>query len=134
MFLFYVCLSLFVMGLIKYGKGRWSEIAKNFVCNKTPDQVQSYATSFFRYLPDTYVHGLRKRKRTLIENPNQNMIVNNDPAKETLTLFPDVPTHYGGEASISNNTNNYEASTSMTLPVVFVGDGEVDVELCLGLN
>jgi len=120
------------MGQIKYGKGRWSEIAKHFVCNKTPQQVQSYATSFFKYLPDIYVHGLRKR--TLIENPNHNMIVNNDPTKETLTLFPDVPTYYGGEASSSNKTNNYEANTSMTLPVVFVGDGEVDVELRLGLN
>ena len=112
--------------MIKYGKGKWSEIAKNFVCNKTPQQVQSYANSFFRYLPDTYLHGLRKRKRN-------NMIVNNDLAKETLTLFPEVPTFYGGEASSSKNTNNYEAGTSMPLPVVF-GDGEVDVELHLGLN
>lgn len=61
------------------------------------------------------------------------MTVNNDPAKETLTLFPEVPTYYG-EASSSKNTNNYEASTSMTLPVVSVGDWEVDVELHLGLN
>jgi len=62
------------------------------------------------------------------------MIVNNDLAKETLTLFPEVPTFYGGEASSSKNTNNYEASTSMTLPVVYVGHGEVDLELRLGLN
>ena len=118
------------MGMIKYGKGKWSEIAKNFVCNKTPQQVQSYGNSFFRYLPGTYLHGLRKRKR----NNTNNMIVNNDPAKKTLNLFPDVPRYYGGEASSSKNTNNYEASTSMTLPVVSVGNGEVDVELRLGIN
>jgi hypothetical protein len=61
------------------------------------------------------------------------MIANNGPAKETLTLFPVVPTYHGGEASNSNNTNNYEASTSMTLPSAS-GDGGVDLELRLGLS
>jgi len=49
-----------------------------------------------------------------------NMIANNGPAKETLTLFPEkspfyynVPKYYGVEASCSNNTNICEESTSI---------------------
>ncbi|AET03563.1 putative transcription factor MYB/SANT family [Medicago truncatula] len=134
--------DLFVMGLIKYGQGRWGKIAENFVCNKTPQQVQSYAASFFRHLPDEYVHGLKKRKYDFngINSSSSasyysmhNMIANNDPAKETLALFPIVPTYHEGEASRRNNTNNYEASTSMTLPSPSAGDGGVDLELRLGL-
>nr|QSD99538.1 MYB family transcription factor [Melilotus albus] len=129
--------DLFVMGMIKYGKGKWSKIAKHFVCNKTPQQVQSYATSFFKYLPDTYVHGFRKGK--LIPNPNYSL-PNNGLAKDTLHLFPkkapfyyNVPIHYEGEASSSRITNNYEAITSMSLPSA-AANGEVDLELRLGLN
>jgi hypothetical protein len=143
MFLFYFCISLFVMGMIRYGQGRWSKIAENYVCNKTPQQVQSYATSFFRHLPNEYVHGLKKRKNDSngINSSSasyysmHNMISDNDPAKETLTLFPIVPTYHGGEASSSNNnTNNYEASTSMTLRSPSAGVGGVDLELRLGLS
>nr|QSD99552.1 MYB family transcription factor [Melilotus albus] len=129
--------DLFVMGLMEYGKGKWSKIAKHFVCNKTPQQVQSYATNFFKRLPVASMHaGFRKRK--LVANPNYS--ASNDPAKETLTLLPEIPpfyynapTYYGGEASSSNTTNNYGASTSMTLPSAS-GQGEVDLELRLGLN
>jgi len=139
--LFYFCLSLFVMGLIRYGQGRWSKIVENYVCNKTPQQVQSYATSFFRQLPDEYVHGLKKGKydsnginsSSASYNSMHNMIAINGPAKETLTLFPIVPTYHGGEASSNNNTNNYEASNSMTLSSPSAGDGGVDLELHLGL-
>jgi len=135
MFLFYFGISLFVMGLIRYGKGRWSKIAENYVCNKTRQQVQRYATSFFRYLPDEYVHGLRKRKQNTnwINSSSasyysmHNMIANDDPVTETLTLFPIVSTYHGGEAS------NKGASTTMTLPSPSAGDGGVDLELRLGL-
>jgi hypothetical protein len=54
------------------------------------------------------------------------MIVENGPAKEIFTLFPEkapfyynVPIYYGGEDSCNNNTNNYEASTYMGLPSFF---------------
>jgi len=110
------------MGLIKYGKGKWSQIAKNYVCSKTPQQVKSYGSSFFNYLPATFVHGFRKRK--LIANPNSSASKRNRNSSSAP---------YYGEASSSNNTNNYEASTSMTLPSASAGDGEVDLELRLGL-
>jgi len=111
------------MGLIKYGKGKWSQIAKNYVCSKTPQQVKSYGASFFKHLPATFVHGFRKR--ILIENPNNYASMNNRNSSSAP--------YYGGEASSSNNTNNYEASTSITLPSPSVGDGGIDLELRLGL-
>ncbi|RYR08513.1 hypothetical protein Ahy_B05g076249 [Arachis hypogaea] len=42
---------LFLMGLSKYGRGRWSKIARHYLHNKTPQQVQSYANRFFSHLP-----------------------------------------------------------------------------------
>jgi hypothetical protein len=136
------------MGLIEYGKGRWSKIAKHFVCNKTPQQVQNYAASFFKHLPPAYVHGFKRRKQ--ISNPNNsfsnrnknssyysmpNMIPNNDPTKETHIPYHKVGKYYGGEASSSNNyrmvemMNDGARSTSMTLPT----NGKIDLELRLAL-
>lgn len=140
------------MGLIEFGKGRWSKIARHYLCNKTPQEVQSYALSFFKHMPTTYMYGLRRRKiisnttysastrniRNFMVDANfmPNMIsYNNELPKETLTLLPP----YGGEASTSNNTINYEtfkimssgASTSMTMPNA-IANGEVDLELRLG--
>lgn len=39
------------MGLVRYGKGRWTKIAKDFVCSKTPQQVKRYAASFIEHEP-----------------------------------------------------------------------------------
>ncbi|CAN8257402.1 unnamed protein product [Cochlearia groenlandica] len=38
---------LFLMGLKKYGKGDWRNIAKNFVTTRTPTQVASHAQKYF---------------------------------------------------------------------------------------
>lgn len=35
------------MGLIKYGKGDWRNISRNFVITKTPTQVASHAQKYF---------------------------------------------------------------------------------------
>ncbi|KAL5063556.1 hypothetical protein RYX36_025293 [Vicia faba] len=107
--------DLFVMGLIEYGKGKWTKIAKHYVCNKTPQQVQSHARSFFKHLPPTYVHGFRRKK--LNSNPNNSLSTRN---VETLNLFPKKA--YTGESS-----------SSMTVPSVSACNGEVDVELRLSL-
>ncbi|XP_010452013.1 PREDICTED: transcription factor DIVARICATA-like [Camelina sativa] len=43
----------FLMGLKKYGKGDWRNIAKNFVTSRTPTQVASHAQKYFlRQLTD----------------------------------------------------------------------------------
>jgi hypothetical protein len=142
------------MGLIEYGKGRWSKIAKHYVCNKTPQQVQNYAASFFKHLPPAYVHGFKRRKQ--ISNPNNSfsnrnknssyysMPNMNDLTKEALTLLPEtapyhkVGKYYGGEASSSNNYRIVEmindgASTSITLPNAASTNEKIDLELRLAL-
>lgn len=35
------------MGLLKYGKGDWRNISRNFVITKTPTQVASHAQKYF---------------------------------------------------------------------------------------
>ncbi|KAG5035979.1 hypothetical protein JHK87_010889 [Glycine soja] len=142
---------LFFVGLIKYGRGHWSKIARQFLLNKTPHQVQSYGASFFRHLPSTHLHGFRRRKPTYSTSslmPKNNnlmaasvsmpMIVN-ELQQQTHMLFPEnapfllAPSH--GEASSSNNTTMYGfqvqtggARTSMNASA----NGEVDLELRLG--
>ncbi|KAH7537516.1 hypothetical protein FEM48_Zijuj03G0101300 [Ziziphus jujuba var. spinosa] len=37
----------FLMGLLKYGKGDWRNISRNFVISKTPTQVASHAQKYF---------------------------------------------------------------------------------------
>ncbi|KAE8695577.1 laccase-4-like [Hibiscus syriacus] len=38
----------FLMGLVKYGKGDWRNISRNFVVSKTPTQVASHAQKYFQ--------------------------------------------------------------------------------------
>ncbi|KAK7376161.1 hypothetical protein VNO78_35015 [Psophocarpus tetragonolobus] len=38
---------LFLMGLARYGKGNWKDIARNVVTTKTPTQVASHAQKYF---------------------------------------------------------------------------------------
>ncbi|RDX93551.1 hypothetical protein CR513_24177, partial [Mucuna pruriens] len=100
--------------------------------NKTPQQVQSYAASFFRHLPSTYLHGFRKKKPTYYAamaasvSYSIDMIVK-EP-QQTHMLFPDkgpcpsllAPSYE--EASCNNNTIMYgfqmqigAANTSMNV-------------------
>lgn len=37
----------FLMGLLKYGKGDWRNISRNYVISKTPTQVASHAQKYF---------------------------------------------------------------------------------------
>ncbi|XP_039036002.1 transcription factor DIVARICATA-like [Hibiscus syriacus] len=38
----------FLMGLVKYGKGDWKNISRNFVVSKTPTQVASHAQKYYQ--------------------------------------------------------------------------------------
>ncbi|KAJ1413357.1 SANT/Myb domain [Sesbania bispinosa] len=114
--------QLFLAGLIKYGKGHWTKIARHFLGNKTPQQFQSYVAGFFRNLPATHFFNFRRRKpanhftgKLMARNGN----LMNAPASRS---------------SSSNHINGFQmltggASTSMTTSA----NGEVDLELCLGL-
>ncbi|TKY73938.1 Transcription factor DIVARICATA [Spatholobus suberectus] len=146
--------ELFLMGLIKYGKGRWSKIARHFVWNKTPQQVQSYAASFFRHLPSTYLHGFRRRKPTypaanLMSRNNHFMVASasasysmpmivNQP-QQTHLFFPEkapfllAPSY--GKASSNTTTINYGFQMQTGGASTSVNDsanGEVDLELRMG--
>lgn len=60
------------MGLVRYGKGHWTKIARHFVGTKTPHQVCTYALAFFKRLPITYLYAFkRKRPSRDITNPNE---------------------------------------------------------------
>ncbi|KAI5418885.1 transcription factor MYBS3 isoform X2 [Lathyrus oleraceus] len=107
--------DLFVMGLTEYGKGKWSKIAKHYVCNKTPQQVQCYARNFFKYLPASYVDRFKRKK--LSSNTNNFVSRKN---KETLDLFP-------------MKDYREEPSIFMNVPRVSASNGEVDLELRLSL-
>lgn len=147
------------MGLIKFGKGHWSEIAKYFLLNKTPQQVQNYAASFYRHLPATYLYGFRRRRLTnyydcslmagnmnLMEAPTPYscpVVLNEAPKTLTLfsektPLFPISPFEEGGSGNASGSSNNTINYGSQMLPSdasisLTTSDNEgIDLELRLG--
>ncbi|CAH8360699.1 unnamed protein product [Eruca vesicaria subsp. sativa] len=46
--LFLVLCRRFLLGLLKYGKGDWRNISRNFVVSKTPTQVASHAQKYYQ--------------------------------------------------------------------------------------
>ncbi|XP_020203115.1 uncharacterized protein LOC109788720 [Cajanus cajan] len=135
--------ELFMRGLIKYGKGSWSQIAEHFVQNKTPQEVESYAAWFFKHQPSTAsLMSLNNNLMAASASVSDSMsMVVNEP-QHTHMFFPEnasfllAPSY--GEASSNTNTNTVMhgfpmqtsgANTSMNAS----DNGEVDLELRLGL-
>ncbi|KAF8110660.1 hypothetical protein N665_0081s0089 [Sinapis alba] len=54
----------FLMGLKKYGKGDWRNIARNFVTTRTPTQVASHAQKYFI----RQVNGSKDKRRSSIHD------------------------------------------------------------------
>ncbi|KAJ7944028.1 Transcription factor DIVARICATA [Quillaja saponaria] len=52
--------ELFLMGLIKYGKGHWGSIAKEFVWSKSIEEVKEYGEDFFENMPISYFYYMFK--------------------------------------------------------------------------
>ncbi|XP_020225095.1 uncharacterized protein LOC109806974 [Cajanus cajan] len=154
--------ELFVMGLIRYGKGRWTKIAKDFLRNKTPQQVQSYAANFMQQVPPPFPHEFGRRTPTyssphFMSNdwnliidpsiPNSVPVVVNNRSQQLFTLVPmtdrfllDPP---NGEASTStnNNTNTIkygfqmhtgDVVASTSMNVTPSANEDIDLELRLG--
>ncbi|KAE8657600.1 Transcription factor DIVARICATA [Hibiscus syriacus] len=62
----------FLMGLMKYGKGEWRNISRNFVISKTPTQVASHAQNT-GFSHNQSAHGLAlKQKRPGIRKSDGN--------------------------------------------------------------
>ncbi|KAI4306793.1 hypothetical protein L6164_030039 [Bauhinia variegata] len=55
----------FLMGLLKYGKGDWRNISRNFVVTKTPTQVASHAQKY--YIRQNH-SGVKERRRPSIHD------------------------------------------------------------------
>ncbi|KAI4299451.1 hypothetical protein L6164_032912 [Bauhinia variegata] len=56
----------FLMGLLKYGKGDWRNISRNFVVTKTPTQVASHAQKY--YIRQQNHSGVKDRRRPSIHD------------------------------------------------------------------
>ena len=83
----------FLMGLKKYGKGDWRNIARNFVTTRTPTQVASHAQKYFiRQLTDckdkrrSSIHDI-----TIVNVPDAKALATATPAAATVSPTPTNP-------------------------------------------
>ncbi|KAL1194054.1 Transcription factor DIVARICATA [Cardamine amara subsp. amara] len=80
----------FLMGLKKYGKGDWRNIAKNFVTTRTPTQVASHAQKYFiRQLTDCK----DKRRSSIHDITTVNIPDADATATTAVTTLSSTPTN-----------------------------------------
>ena len=79
-----LCFRRFLMGLLKYGKGDWRNISRNFVVTKTPTQVASHAQKY--YIRQKLSGGKDNKRRPSIHDIT---IVNLTSDQEKPLLFND---------------------------------------------
>ncbi|KAF3440896.1 hypothetical protein FNV43_RR19182 [Rhamnella rubrinervis] len=106
--------ELFLMGLVRYGKGHWTKIARHFVGTKTPQQVSTYALAFFKRLPITYLYAF-KRKRPSLDFTNPTELF---PVTTTTTAASDQTETPPAAASIHGQTTqqpDYELPQTLIL-------------------
>ena len=110
-----LCFRLFLMGLVRYGKGHWTKIARHFVGTKTPQQVSTYALAFFKRLPITYLYAF-KRKRPSFDFTNPTELF---PATTTAAADSDqTETPLAAAASIYGHTmQQQDYETLILFPV-----------------
>ncbi|KAJ7953247.1 putative Transcription factor [Quillaja saponaria] len=85
--------ELFLMGLIKHGKGRWRDIAREFVRSKTVEEVKEYAESFFENFHGTYFYMIKKKKITHNEQMGNSSSSNSEVVLSNgVTDQPPLPT------------------------------------------
>lgn len=69
----------FLMGLLKYGKGDWRNISRNFVVTKTPTQVASHAQKY--YIRQKVSGGKDKRRPSIHDITTVNLTQSATPNK-----------------------------------------------------
>ncbi|KEH19961.1 transcription factor SRM1 [Medicago truncatula] len=92
---------LFLMGVEKYGKGKWKKISENYVVTKTHTQIASHAQKYFKGLNSTKEKKERRRSSrhdvTYVENGDisapHGAITGqaSDYARQSATQTPQAP-------------------------------------------
>ncbi|XP_010505420.1 PREDICTED: transcription factor DIVARICATA-like [Camelina sativa] len=77
----------FLMGLKKYGKGDWRNIARNFVTTRTPTQVASHAQKYFI----RQVNGGKDKRRSSIHDITTVNIPDSPDAAATDNVTANAP-------------------------------------------
>ncbi|CAH9074119.1 unnamed protein product [Cuscuta epithymum] len=80
--------KLFLLGLKKYGKGDWRNIARNFVITRTPTQVASHAQKYFI----RQISGGKDKRRASIHDITMVTLNENPPP---ATSSADTKNHHG---------------------------------------
>lgn len=83
----------FLMGLVKYGKGDWRNISRNFVVTKTPTQVASHAQKY--YIRQKLSGGKDNKRRPSIHDITTANLTSDQEShmpseKQKLTTMPKV--------------------------------------------
>lgn len=77
------------MGLLKYGKGDWRNISRNFVVTKTPTQVASHAQKY--YIRQKVSGGKDKRRPSIHDITTVNLAETATLDKNKSLLFNESP-------------------------------------------
>ncbi|KAJ8764131.1 hypothetical protein K2173_005038 [Erythroxylum novogranatense] len=133
-------IRLFLMGIMKYGRGRWMQIAEELVQTKDPKQVEEHAELVFKSFQlstseaagDTTSTDKMTRQQYQHQNPmftthpsadssvRQVMFVPPSPAlaaalpRPTMIMYPIAPSHNPGiwQAGIVSNAPSSSASNT----------------------
>lgn len=80
----------FLLGLLKYGKGDWRNISRNFVVTKTPTQVASHAQKYFLR---QHSGGKDKRRPSIHDFTTVNLRESNTSPSENIINLPNFFDH-----------------------------------------
>ncbi|XP_010552870.2 PREDICTED: transcription factor DIVARICATA-like, partial [Tarenaya hassleriana] len=75
----------FLLGLLKYGKGDWRNISRNFVVSKTPTQVASHAQKYYQ----RQLSGAKDKRRPSIHDITTVNLLNANSSCDQNRPFPD---------------------------------------------
>ncbi|XP_010543747.1 PREDICTED: transcription factor DIVARICATA-like [Tarenaya hassleriana] len=98
----------FLLGLLKYGKGDWRNISRNFVVSKTPTQVASHAQKYYQ----RQLSGAKDKRRPSIHDITTVNLLNANSRNNQSRPLPDhrcgfLPqTHQNAEVFRDNEAEN----------------------------
>ncbi|KAH7547727.1 hypothetical protein JRO89_XS14G0007700 [Xanthoceras sorbifolium] len=108
-------ISLFLIGLKKFGKGDWRSISRNVVVTRTPTQVASHAQKYFL----RHSSKKKERKRSSIHD-----ITTVDTNSPTLPVDQNWIPPPGGSVQPTDQQQQTSALQQFLPPDQFPGDGD----------